>query len=48
MIQTEHQRRAYLEALGIDVWVPGDQAARGHDALDGPEPLKVLKEGLHW
>ena len=26
MIQTEHQRRAYLEALGIDVWVPSDQA----------------------
>ena len=25
MIQTEHQRRAYLKALGIDVWVPGDQ-----------------------
>lgn len=25
MIQTEHQRRAYLQALGIDVWVPGDQ-----------------------
>jgi len=22
MIQPEHQRRAYLEALGIDVWVP--------------------------
>ena len=25
MIQTEHQRRAYLQALGIDVWVPSDQ-----------------------
>jgi uracil-DNA glycosylase len=25
MIQTEHQRRAYLEALGIDVWVPREQ-----------------------
>ena len=25
MIQTEHQRRAYLEALGIDVWVPAAQ-----------------------
>ena len=22
MIQSEHQRRAYLEALGIDVWLP--------------------------
>ena len=31
VIQTEHQRRAYLQALGIDVWVPGDQ----------PEPTVV-------
>lgn len=27
MIQTEHQRRAYLEALGIDVWAPLGQEA---------------------
>jgi len=26
MIQPEQQRRAYLEALGIDVWIPRDQA----------------------
>ena len=26
MIQPEQQRRAYLEALGIDVWLPRDQA----------------------
>ena len=26
MIQSEHQRRAYLEALGIDVWVPRGSA----------------------
>ena len=26
MIQPEQQRRAYLEALGIDVWVPRDSA----------------------
>ena len=25
MLQSEHQRRAYLEALGIDVWVPKDE-----------------------
>jgi len=25
MIHTEHQRRAYLAALGIDVWVPREQ-----------------------
>jgi uracil-DNA glycosylase family 4 len=29
VIQTEHQRRAYLEALGIDVWVPSDQIEPG-------------------
>ena len=26
MIHSEHQRRAYLEALGLDVWVPREQA----------------------
>jgi len=26
MIQSEQQRRAYLEALGIDVWLPKEQA----------------------
>ncbi len=31
MIQTEQQRRAYLEAMGIDVWLPRDQA--------DPEPV---------
>ncbi len=35
MIQTEHQRRAYLEALGIDVWVPSDQADMVADAAPG-------------
>jgi uracil-DNA glycosylase family 4 len=29
VIQTEHQRRAYLQALGIDVWVPSDQPEPG-------------------
>ena len=32
MIQTEHQRRAYLQALGIDVWVPSDQLEPGGPA----------------
>ena len=26
MMQSEHERRAYLRAMGIDVWVPRDQA----------------------
>lgn len=33
MLQSEHQRRAYLEALGIDVWVPRD-AASNHEVPD--------------
>ena len=26
MMQSEHERRAYLRAMGIDLWVPRDQA----------------------
>ena len=44
MIQSENQRRAYLQALGIDAWVPRDavdeQQAAGETAatgLDWPE-----------
>lgn len=33
MIHSEHQRRAYLEALGIDVWVP-----RGEAVPEEPAP----------
>ena len=33
MIQTERQRRAYLEALGIDVWVPRDQPETATNAV---------------
>jgi uracil-DNA glycosylase len=44
MIQPEQQRRAYLEALGIDVWVPRDQA--------DPEPevvsASVESESMDW
>ena len=32
MIQSEQQRRAYLDALGIDVWVPRGQAEPVPDA----------------
>ena len=35
MIQPEHQRRAYLEALGIDVWLPRDQV--------GPHPEDMVE-----
>ena len=44
MIHSEHQRRAYLEALGIDVWLPRDQA--------DPEPeehsAQAKSDGLDW
>jgi len=47
VIQSEHQRQAYLKALGIDVWVPGAQppaaqenSANG-DSADEPA-------GLDW
>ncbi len=44
MIQPEHQRRAYLRALGIDVWLPRDQA--------DPEPdiraAKIDPSDMDW
>jgi DNA polymerase len=44
MIQPEQQRRAYLEALGIDVWVPRDQADPCSEVV---EPV-VAPDGLDW
>jgi len=38
MMQSEHERRAYLRAMGIDVWVPRDQAD------DEPEPAEPVAE----
>jgi len=44
MIQSEHQRRAYLEALGVDVWLPRGKAE--------PEPefveVKTVAVDLSW
>ncbi len=46
MIHPEHQRRAYLQAMGIDVWLPRD-AAEPEDA-----PVAAAgtagAEGLDW
>ena len=39
MIQPEHQRRAYLEALGIDVWVPREEV--------GPHPEEMVETDTH-
>ena len=44
MIQSEHQRRAYLDAMDIDVWLPRDQA--------DPEPSNIAvpdaEQPLDW
>lgn len=44
MIESEHQRRAYLEAIGIDVWVPRDES--------DPEPetcsATPQADGMGW
>jgi uracil-DNA glycosylase family 4 len=44
MIQPEQQRRAYLEALGIDVWVPRDHV---DPEIEVAEPI-VAADGLDW
>ena len=44
MIHSEHQRRAYLEALGIDVWLPRDQADPEPEVHASPPPA----DGLDW
>ena len=51
MIQPEQQRRAYLEALGIDIWVPRDQAEPEVDVVSasaGPEDMdwSVLRDSV--
>lgn len=53
MMQTEQQRRAYLEALGIDVWVPRDKMqpivddvsdACPPDTLDWPQLRETVSD----
>ena len=44
MIHPEQQRRAYLEALGIDVWVPRDHV----DPDDGTADAVALPESADW
>jgi DNA polymerase len=46
VIQSEHQRRAYLQALGIDVWVPRDQAGPEDNSND--EETAVATDSLDW
>jgi DNA polymerase len=54
MIRPEQQRRAYLQAMGIDIWVPRDAQEPmddGHDSAAGELPLAgELAQGgaLDW
>ena len=53
MIQPEQQRRAYLEALGIDVWVPRDEPEPGcveatDDVAAAAPPEPAVRDGLDW
>ena len=46
MMQSEHERRAYLRAMGIDVWVPRDQV---DDEPGCAEPVTEAAAGtLGW
>ncbi|MBT8092750.1 MAG: uracil-DNA glycosylase [Gammaproteobacteria bacterium] len=44
MIHPEHQRRAYLQAMGIDVWLPRDSA---EDALAPPD-IQADEQEMDW
>ena len=44
MIQPEQQRRAYLRALGIDVWLPRDQADAAVESTAGA----AAQEASDW
>jgi len=45
MIHPEQQRRAYLQAMGIDVWLPrGEEEPADEESRASPLPL----EGLDW
>lgn len=46
MLQNEHQRRAYLAALGIDVWVPSDQVEPDGDDYAAAVPANAAN--LDW
>ncbi len=46
MILDEHRRRAYLEAMGIDVWLPA--GAADATVVDGPESDAPAAGELGW
>jgi len=46
MIHPEHQRRAYLQAMGIDVWLPRDAAEP--DVPGDVANAAAVTDGLDW
>jgi DNA polymerase len=49
MLHSEHQRRAYLKALGIDVWLPRDEpSAQSDEAPEQPAIEVPAADGLNW
>jgi uracil-DNA glycosylase family 4 len=49
MLQSEHQRRAYLKALGIDVWLPRNSAeSESSDAIDEPLIDETSIDAMDW
>jgi DNA polymerase len=42
MVFPEHQRREYLQAMGIEVWLP-----RGADTVEAAEPTKSVEQ-MDW
>ncbi len=46
MIHPEQQRRAYLQAMGIDVWLPRDGDATGDEDESLASPL--LQDDMGW
>lgn len=44
MLQSDHQRRAYLRAMGIDVWLPRDAAPPENVLIQATEPTSDWQE----
>jgi len=48
MIHPEHQRRAYLRAMGIDVWLPRDSTDPETPAEPEDLPENESADGMSW
>lgn len=46
MIHPEHQRRAYLQAMGVDVWLPRDAVEPGVEPVATPASLAT--DTMDW